>query len=559
MRTPEEKNEKGEETPLVSVGLPTRNRATLLPRALQSLLDQTYRHIEYIVSDNASTDDTEVVIRSFAARDPRIRFVRQSRDINGIRNHEYVLTRARGEYFMWASDDDWWDPRFVEALVSVLEQHPGYGVAMSHYYQHIINDDNERTELRVHDFTNRSHGECYRHYLRGRKTPIFFFGLYRTDLLKKIMKRGTPICFKGPLLFLSEVALSTRLYSVPEPLHLRLQDRRPDIVRHPDNPFALAENKPFAITHYMLKTPWWLLTSPAIPLRRKHVIFGPWFWRAWLYKRKIAREWWRFVERHLKNWWRAVKEAVVFPFYYFHYAVTRLTGKPYFGRLFRAQQLPPPRANMLRQLIEGELERKKVSRQPGPFNILEIGSWAGVSTVLLASSLKASGLSGKLYCIDPWTSYKALPNVMRRGVKNDRVFRMFLYNIAASGVTDNVVIIRGTSDACAPLLKEEAFDCLYIDGDHSFTQFRKDLRNYLPLVREGGIVCGDDLEATREEIDYHHAFARRERDMLRDPKSGKRFHPGITLALEETFGQVAAKEGVWAMRKGGGKWGPLVF
>ena len=45
----------------------------------------------------------------------------------------------------------------------------------------------------------------------------------------------------------------------------------------------------------MLMVPWWLFTSPAIPLRRKHLIFGPWLWRSWLYKRKMAREIWRFV------------------------------------------------------------------------------------------------------------------------------------------------------------------------------------------------------------------------------------------------------------------------
>src|SRR3989338_8821533 len=108
--------------PLVSIGLPTRNRAHLLKEALESLLGQTYRNIEYIVSDNASTDGTAELLHDYAARDPRIRYIRQDTDINGMENHEFVLRKAQGEYFMWASDDDWWHPRFVETLVDVLEK-----------------------------------------------------------------------------------------------------------------------------------------------------------------------------------------------------------------------------------------------------------------------------------------------------------------------------------------------------------------------------------------------------------------------------------------------------
>lgn len=275
--------------PLVSIGLPTWNRAHLLPGALESLLNQTYRNIEYIISDNASTDDTEKLLRAYAAKDPRIRSIRQPVNIDGISNRDFVLVPARGKYFMWASDDDWWDPRFVETLVGVLERNPEYGVAMSCFYERLVHAGaNEgQTTLYKHHFTNLSHQELYWLYLRGRKTIIFFFGLYRTELLKKIFKRGSPVSFQGTHIILAEVALATRSYSVPEPLHMRLQDMRSHDERHPGHPNTVAEQKPLAIAYYMWLMLWRLCTSSAVPFWRKRLIFGPWLRRLWMYKRKI--------------------------------------------------------------------------------------------------------------------------------------------------------------------------------------------------------------------------------------------------------------------------------
>ncbi len=284
------------DSPLVSVGLPTRNRVDLLPRALEALLGQTYKNIEFIVSDNASVDGTEEVVRSFAARDPRISYMRQERDINGAENHEYVLGAARGKYFMWASDDDWWDSRFVDTLVQVLEKNPDYGVAMSYYRKRFINDANPRTELVTHNFTHLGHADLFRKYFRGNVTPIFFFGLYRTDFLKKVFRRKTPSCMRGLMLTLAEIALATRSYSVPEFLHEQSQDGRIHIVRHPNHPYTAGELDPFAMTRFVFKTPWWLFTSSAIPLRRKLLMLPFWCMGAQFYRKKIAAELWRFLK-----------------------------------------------------------------------------------------------------------------------------------------------------------------------------------------------------------------------------------------------------------------------
>lgn len=109
----------GERGPLVSVGIPTFNRPEGLRRTLQLLCGQTYPNLEILVSDNASPgSETEAVAREFLDVDPRIKYFRQPSNKGAIANFRFVLEKASGDYFMWAADDDEWDPRFVETCLA---------------------------------------------------------------------------------------------------------------------------------------------------------------------------------------------------------------------------------------------------------------------------------------------------------------------------------------------------------------------------------------------------------------------------------------------------------
>jgi glycosyltransferase involved in cell wall biosynthesis len=99
--------------PLVSIGMPVFNGAKLICQALDSLLAQKFADFELIVSDNGSTDGTGEICKRYEARDPRIAYFRQPRNMGALWNFNYVLKRARGEYFMWAAADDTWEPDFI--------------------------------------------------------------------------------------------------------------------------------------------------------------------------------------------------------------------------------------------------------------------------------------------------------------------------------------------------------------------------------------------------------------------------------------------------------------
>jgi GT2 family glycosyltransferase len=111
-------------TPLVSVGLPVRNAATSIEGVVRSVLEQDHQHLELLITDNASTDDTESVCRELARTDRRICYVRQSQNIGLLPNFMFALARSRGDYFRWIGDDDWLAPAYLTRCLAALVERP---------------------------------------------------------------------------------------------------------------------------------------------------------------------------------------------------------------------------------------------------------------------------------------------------------------------------------------------------------------------------------------------------------------------------------------------------
>ena len=110
--------------PLVSVGIPTYNRCTMLQTAVDSILKQTYPNIEIVISDNASTDGTREYCLGLAANFNHVRYYRQENNVGATANFKFVLGMARGEFFFWQADDDLVDPLYVQLVLEGLHD-PG--------------------------------------------------------------------------------------------------------------------------------------------------------------------------------------------------------------------------------------------------------------------------------------------------------------------------------------------------------------------------------------------------------------------------------------------------
>src|SRR5438093_1034374 len=108
--------------PRVTVGMPVYNGGEALRRVLESIAGQTYKNFNLVISDNASTDETENICRELSNSDKRVIYIRQPKNIGAEANFDFVLAKADTEYFMWAAADDVRSSEFIERNVEFLDR-----------------------------------------------------------------------------------------------------------------------------------------------------------------------------------------------------------------------------------------------------------------------------------------------------------------------------------------------------------------------------------------------------------------------------------------------------
>ncbi len=145
--------------PLVSICVPTRNRADYLVDALADMRKQDWEPLEIIISDNQSDDDTEEVCRAAAAEDDRIVYVRQPEMLGLYDNHNFCVDHSSGEFVSFFHDDDFHDPSMIRTFVEFMLDHPDVGVVSSDWW--LIGDDAEVFGHRDHDVPDVIEGLDY--------------------------------------------------------------------------------------------------------------------------------------------------------------------------------------------------------------------------------------------------------------------------------------------------------------------------------------------------------------------------------------------------------------
>ena len=120
-------------TPLVSVIVPVYNVAPYLEQCLDSIVNQTYRHLEIILVDDGSTDDSGAICDRYAEGDNRIRVVHlKNKGLSGARNSG--LDIASGEYIIFIDSDDYIWEGTVEGYISLFSQHADLDMIESNLY-----------------------------------------------------------------------------------------------------------------------------------------------------------------------------------------------------------------------------------------------------------------------------------------------------------------------------------------------------------------------------------------------------------------------------------------
>lgn len=208
--------------PQVSIGMPVYNGDRYLKQALDAILAQTYADFELVISDNASCDKTQEICQSYAARDRRIRYYRQEKNLGAGWNQSQVVRLSTGRYFKWAHHDDIFAPQLVEKCVEALEQNPTVVVC---YPQTIIIDgEGKQIEKYVDNFNLRSpkphkRFRQYHRLIRYGHRCHPFHGMMRTDVLQSTALVGSYP--SSDLVLVGELVLRGEVYEVPEPLFFK--------------------------------------------------------------------------------------------------------------------------------------------------------------------------------------------------------------------------------------------------------------------------------------------------------------------------------------------------
>ena len=213
-------------------------------------------------------------------------------------------------------------------------------------------------------------------------------------------------------------------------------------------------------------------------------------------------------------------------------------------------QSPPQRHAYLSAAVSDAAKRVKNR----PFRVLEIGAWAGASTITIGKVLKEQFgyLNWKVDVVDPWLPYFVLKvnsgihyQKMNQLTRDGAIYKTFRNNIRFAGIERHICVYRDNSQAILPSMESRSYDLIYIDGDHTYPSVKYDLVESQKLVRPGGLICGDDLElsAVPGNVEQHEKNLINQKDYCDE----LHYHPGVTQAVVEEFGEISSQEGFWAV------------
>lgn len=203
----------------LSIGLPVYNGEQYLRETLDSILSQTYSDFELLISDNASTDNTKAIVLEYAAKDERIRYIYNSKNVGAAENFNQVFRLSSGELFKWASHDDLIAPEYLQSCVDILDRDPGIVLSCTK----ALKIDEQKTVTGTYDYrmdiNSPDPARRFHDMILVNHFCLAVFGIFRRKVLV-----NTPLIAKyvgSDRNLLAEISLWGRIYEVPEYLFFR--------------------------------------------------------------------------------------------------------------------------------------------------------------------------------------------------------------------------------------------------------------------------------------------------------------------------------------------------
>jgi glycosyltransferase involved in cell wall biosynthesis len=203
--------------PRLTIGLPVYNGEAYLAESLDALLGQSYEDFELLISDNASTDGTAGICQRYLRQDPRVRYVRQPRNIGAAPNHNYVFQHGRGELFQTAAHDDLYARDLIKRCVDVLDEDPR--IVLAYSWSAAIDTAGSVNPVECPVATDAPQApERFRSMLFDGWIDALF-GVVRREVLLRIAPHGS--YHFADRTFVTELALNGPFYQVPDYLYFR--------------------------------------------------------------------------------------------------------------------------------------------------------------------------------------------------------------------------------------------------------------------------------------------------------------------------------------------------
>lgn len=170
--------------PIVTIGMPVYNDVDFIEDSIKSIINQSYSNFKLIISDDRSTDGSDLVCLRYAKKDPRITYIKQDLNLGISRNMQFLLSMADTPYFMWAGDDDLIHRDFLLYHIGILEKTPQLVSAFCPCA--LINENSELlVEKIVYNYQNTNLQKRLRNYIAN-SSDYFGYGLFRTDSIKGV-------------------------------------------------------------------------------------------------------------------------------------------------------------------------------------------------------------------------------------------------------------------------------------------------------------------------------------------------------------------------------------
>lgn len=177
--------------------------------------------------------------------------------------------------------------------------------------------------------------------------------------------------------------------------------------------------------------------------------------------------------------------------------------------------------------------------------IVEVGSWKGMTTSVLAKSAK--DFNGDVFAIDHWKGQQnAIEHINQ--TKSLDVLMVFRDNMQILGL-DNVHPFEVSSLKAVDLFKDDSLDMVFIDADHIYEFVKKDIQAWYSKVKKGGILCGHDCELKYTDAGKYTQIIN---EHLKDIVIAGVCHPGVTRALYDVFEdryEIMPNSSIWWLRK----------